>query len=1799
MNSEYLYTHNSIATLVDLLRLRAQEQAQQLGYTFLLDGENRTATLSYAELDSRARAIAAALQERGLSGQRALLLYPPGLDYVAAFFGCLYADVVAVPAYPPQFQRRAHALERLRAITSDCRPQIALTTNAVQTLAAPHLDADPAFHTLPWLATDTLDPALASAWQPASIDPQHLAFIQYTSGSTAAPKGVLLTHANLLHNSVHIARSFQHSPASVGVIWLPPYHDMGLIGGIIQPLFVGFPVVLMSPIHFLQRPLRWLNAISHYRGTTSGGPNFAYDLCVRKTTPEQRAALDLSCWDLAFNGAEPVRATTLEHFAEAFAVAGFRSTAFYPCYGLAEATLLAAGGTKGTLPTLLSVDREALAQHQAQPTPAPEGLSLVSSGAALPDQQLVIVNPAMQQRCAEGQVGEIWLAGPSIAQGYWERPDVSAQTFAARLADGSGPFLRTGDLGFLHHNDLFVTGRLKDMIIIRGRNLYPQDIERTMEQSHPALRPGGAAAFAVEHDGAERLVLVQELDRRWDTADTAAIIAAIQDQVVAQHEVPVFAIALIRHGSIAKTSSGKIQRHACRAAWLAGQLEVIAAFRSDAPDAADDLVGNAADDTALLDTPVADPQLATLQQLCGAALHITPAQLDPDQPFSRLGLDSLAAIELQYQLETELGMNVTLDQLLGGGTLRQLAAALAEQRSTVASEAMPPATDEDDNWPLTAGQQALWFLHQLTPQSTAYHIAHAARVPIALDPELLGAVVQTLLERHPALRTTIQLSADGSPVQVVQPAMPAAFTVIDASDWTEQQLAEQLAAVAAQPFDLAQGPLLRLQLYTRSARESVLLLCVHHIIADLWSLATLFNELVQLYMAAFAQIPLTLDPLPMQYRDYARQQHALLRGPAGARLWAAWQTALAGAWPPLALPTDYPPPAEPSSRGAAHTFTITQPLHERLAALAQAHDSTLFTVLLAAFQVLLGRLSGQERFLVGAPFAGRSRAALAGVVGYFVNPLPLRADLAGNPRFVDLIERVRQVMLHALAQQDYPFPLLVERLKPERVGSRTPLFQVLFVLQKAPLLDDAGLSAFALGTPDAQLSINGVPFTALALPPQAAQFDLTLMLAETGDGLTATFQYSPDLFAATTIDRLAAQFTELLHNIVADPTQPITRLALLPPDEREWLLHHGNPPTDLHPAVACLHEQVAAQTARTPTAVALSHRQGTLSYAELSCRAYQLAHYLRRYGVGPEVRVGVCLTRTPDLIVALLAVLAAGGAYVPLDPAYPTARLEQILADAQPQVLITRSDLAVARAATVPHCVLLDQDAPAIAQEATHAPTTGVLPSNLAYVLFTSGSTGRPKGVAITHASAVARLAWAETVYTPGQRGAVLAATSVSFDLSVFEIFLPLIGGGQLVLVDHALDLPAPADPTLLNTVPSAIAEILRLGLLPATVSTVNLAGEPLPASLVEALYASGTVQQVYNLYGPSEDTTYSTGALIAPDEPVPPIGRPLALTQAYVLDAQLQLVPRGVVGELYLGGVGQARGYLHRPDLTAERFVPNPFGIAGPRLYRTGDRVRWNGDGQLEFLGRVDHQVKLRGFRIELGEIAAVLEQHPQVEIAVVIQRTDTPSDPRLVAYVVPQLGNSPRQESASAALSASAAELPSTLRSFLATRLPGYMLPAAIVVLEAFPRTPNGKIDRAALPVPAASQSLGTHAIVAPRTPREAELVAIWAEVLGLATTDIGVEHNFFELGGHSLLATQLIHRVRTRYQIDVPLQSFFNAPTVAQLAVLLDQQQTATPPRNRPAIRALPRGQKNAAQFLAEIGQLPPTEAQTEPE
>lgn len=1058
---------------------------------------------------------------------------------------------------------------------------------------------------------------------------------------------------------------------------------------------------------------------------------------------------------------------------------------------------------------------------------------------------------------------------------------------------------------------------------------------------------------------------------------------------------------------------------------------------------------------------------------------------------------------------------------------------------TVAEEF--PGPENNSVFPVSFAQRRLWFLDRLEPSSAAYIIPSPVRLEGALDVTLLHKALQAMVGRHEPFRTTFRI-VDSQPMQVILPSASLEMPVIDLACFSredrEREAARLLEADAKKPFDLARDLMLRVQLLRLSPVEHILLTTTHHIAFDGWSVGIFFRELIEFYDAFLNEREPVLPELKIQYADFAVWQRQWMEGETLQKQIDYWKEQLAGAPALLEFPLDHPRPAMQSYRGAALSFSVERSLAQSLKEISRQEGATLFMTLLAAFQVLAMRCTGQEDIVIGSPIANRNRAETENIIGCFINTLVLRTNLSGDPTFRELLDRVQSTALDAYAHQDLPFEKLVEELQPRRSQSHSPIFQIMFILQNTPVPDDP---------------TGDLRWKFLEVNNGTTKFDLTLTLVETASGLDGNLAFPTDLYETASMQRLIGHYKTLLGGIAANPDERISRLPLLPEKERRQLLTEWNNTEADYSKTFCVHQLIETQTARTPDAIAARFEDESLTYAELDNHASQLACHLQTLGVGPEVLVGLCATRSLEMLVGVLAILKAGGAYVPLDPNYPQDRLEFVLRDSKASVLLTQKSLlkhlpkidsAGSDGATnrSPEVVCLDSD--------NWRTQTGknlrceVSPENLAYVLYTSGSTGKPKGVQIPHRAVVNFLESMRK--TPGlsARDTLLAITTLSFDIAGLELLLPLIVGAQVVIAksETAADGKELAKKigqsgaTVLQATPATWRMLLNSGWNGNPRLKILCGGEAWPEELARELLPR--CHSLWNMYGPTETTIWSAISRVRQNE-TPLISAPIANTQLYILDAQLQPVPIGVAGELHIGGDGLARGYLNRPELTAEKFIPNPFSEkTGARIYKTGDLARYRSDGQIEFLGRLDHQVKIRGFRIELGEIQSLLAEHPAVREAVVIAREDVPGDKRIVAYVVMENN---RQD------------VISELRAHLKCKLPDYMVPSAFVVLNRFPLTPNGKVDRKQLPPPESGRS--DENSVAPRDPLEVQLVKLWENIFNIEP--IGIRDNFFELGGHSLLAVRLFSEIEKITGKNLPMVTLFQSPTIESLADVLRRE------------------------------------------
>ncbi|MFN2529808.1 MAG: amino acid adenylation domain-containing protein [Pyrinomonadaceae bacterium] len=1161
-----------------------------------------------------------------------------------------------------------------------------------------------------------------------------------------------------------------------------------------------------------------------------------------------------------------------------------------------------------------------------------------------------------------GIPGELHIGGDGLARGYWNHPQLAAEKFVPNIFN-NGPNTRlykTGDLArFTGNGNIEYLGRIDDQVKIRGYRIELGEIEAVLRQ-HSLVRQN-VVIVREDNVGDKKLVAYVVMDD--GEKQTSQELREFLRTRLPEYMLPA---GIVQLNKLPLTPNGKVNRRAL-----------------PAPDY----------DAEVQDAFVA-PRNHTEELLARIWSEVLKVpRVGVNDNFFELGGHSLLAVSMISRVRDALSVDLKVRSLFEAPTVARLARTL-DRSGKDASVPSITRVKRGPHLPLSFAQERLWFLDQLESESPFYNVPSAFRLAGSLDEGSLRRAFDAITMRHESLRTTFPL-VDGKPVQLISSKSAVTFSSHDLTSLersrVEVEIRQRGGDEARKAFDLQKGPLLRVELLRLAESEYVLLITTHHIVSDGWSIGILARELTALYGEFAFGRPTQIPELSVQYGDYAIWQREWLRSDLLEKQLSYWKRQLHGAPALLELPKDRPRPAVQTFNGARKSARLSHSLTKALNDLSRREGVTMFMTILAVYQTLLWRYSGQSDLVVGTPVAGRNSAELENLIGFFVNTLVMRSDLSANPTFQQLLSKVRETALEAYAHQDLPFERVVDAVQPERSLSHTPLFQVTLVFQNAPR------ERFDLGG----LILHRIPAES-----RTSKFDLTLFATEAEGILNLAFEYNTDLFDDARIERMLEHLQTLIEAVVREPKTRIGRLEMLPEAERTQLLFSWNKTGKKYRRDSCLHELFEEQAEKKAAEIALVWGTEQLSYGELNGRANQLAHYLKRRGVGPEVLVGVCVKRSLEMVVGILGILKAGGAYVPLDPEYPEERLRFMLDDAKARLLLTQEPLLQQLPETSADLVCLDRDWEEISKESEANARGGAAAGNVAYVIYTSGSTGKPKGVAIEHRSAAALLEWAQEVFTAEELGGVLASTSICFDLSVFELFVPLSYGGKVFVADDVLELLTMAgakDVRLVNTVPSAIVELLRLGGLPKSLETVNLAGEPLAASLVEQLYKRAHIKRVYDLYGPSEDTTYSTYALRVPAGRAT-IGRPISNTRTYLLDRTGQPVPIGVPGELYLGGAGLARGYLNRSELTAKVFVPDPFsGEAGARLYKTGDLARYLEDGTIEYLGRFDNQVKLRGFRIELGEIEEAIKKHPQVSEVIVLTREDEPGDKRLVAYVIP----------------------------------------------------------------------------------------------------------------------------------------------------------------------------------------------------
>ena len=1286
-----------------------------------------------------------------------------------------------------------------------------------------------------------------------------------------------------------------------------------------------------------------------------------------------------------------------------------------------------------------------------------------------------------------GVTGEIYFSGEGITQGYLNLPHLTQAKYI--LLDGER-FYRTGDLGRLTlEGNLQMLGRNDHQIQLRGMRIELGEIESNLEL-HPAI--SSCVVVAKEDQLGEKQLLAYLTHQ--NSAPTSKELRSFLQLTLPQYMIPSHFV-LVEQFPL--TPNGKVDRRALSALELKAK-------------STESLIA---------------PRTATEEQLANIWREVLQLeQIGINDNFFELGGHSLLATQVISRSRETLGVEISFSSLFASPTIAELASQIETNQTHTSIEPILPQK-RNGQAPLSLAQQRLWFLAQMDGQSSAYNIPLALQLTGVVNLTALEQAIAQIVSRHEALRTNFELVEDTA-VQIIHRVRHIPLPVIDLQSISEPERLIEYQRIATEEvdrcFDLSQDPLIRTTVVKLAPQSHVLLVTMHHIISDGWSLEIFTQELSTLYTALVKGQPSPLAELSIQYADFAAWQQQWLQTEAFSQQLEYWQQQLAALPALLELPTDRPRPAVQTFQGGVERFTLSAELTRQLQHLTQQAGATLFMTLVAGLSVLMSRYSNTKDLAIGSPIANRNRSQIEPLIGFFVNTLVLRTDLEGDPSFSELLQRVKQMTLDAYAHQDLQFDKLVEILQPERSLSHNPLFQVMFVLQNAT-------------SPTQQMP--HLTLSTLPVDQLTAQFDLTLSMEETAEGLTGFWQYNRDLFDPETIRRMSGHLKLLLEGIVTHPQKSVTALPLLPEAELRQLLVEWNDTQQDYSSGHCIHQLIEAQAALTPDAVAVVFEDQQLTYRQLNQQANQLARYLTELGVKSEVLVGIGVERSPEMVIALLAILKAGGAYVPIDPKYPLERIEYILEDSQISVLLTRSGVIDSKL-TGCQVVDLDSQQQAIAQYSTSNLDLAYSLDTLAYVIYTSGSTGKPKGVLVTHRG-ISNLAYAQSkTFGIKADSCVLQFASFSFDASISEIVMTFVAGAKLCLATSESLLPGSDLLKLLRqqqvthvTLPPSALAVLPHEPLPK-LEAIVVAGESCPPELA-AKWSQG--RNFFNAYGPTETTVCATIWQYNHEESFP-IGRPIANTQIYILDELLQPVPTGVVGEIYIGSIGIARGYLNRPELTEQRFIVNPFNNS-EKIYKTGDLGRYLADGNIEYLGRIDHQVKIRGFRIELGEIEHILNTHVDVAQGTVIAREDQPGNKRIVAYVVPK-DNSQLEVT--------------ELRQFLQDKLPKYMIPSAFVLLESLPVTSNGKIDRRALPIPRVENNSNS---ISPRTNTEKNIAQIWQEVLGVQS--ISVEDNFFHLGGHSLLAVKLSSKLEQTFDVNLPLAMLFQMPTIEQQASFLEQK------------------------------------------
>ena len=1693
----------------DILKERAHATPLDLAFTFDVDGKETRISISYSDLHTEALRIANGLHQICEKGDRVILFFSPGLDFIKAFLGCLYIGAIAVPSYPPKKNRGA---EKISAIYFDANPSIILADSGYLSLIR-SLD----FINVPVVNIEQLLSSALDLINLPVVESDDLAFLQYTSGSTGSPKGVMISHTNLMHNESLIQKAFQVTSDSVIVGWLPFYHDMGLIGNILQSIYSGAHCILMSPVSFVKNPIKWLSLISEYKATISGGPNFAYDLCCEKIADRDLTGIRLDSWKVAFNGAEPVQASTLKRFYEKFKKIGFAEQSFFPCYGMAEATLLVSSGQIYQMPKTTKFSVKELQYQQEIIEDNDALIELVSCGKAN-EFDLILVNQDMPVT-KENQVGEIWIHGDSVARGYWNKSEEINQCFNSQVTGSTKTYYRTGDLGIFKNGELYIAGRIKDLVIISGKNYFPQDIEHIVSQVDPHIISSSVAAFGISSVGAEELIIVAEIENN-GTIEWDSIIKTIRKQVFEEFDIVPTQIVFVRKGTLPKTSSGKIQRYACKNAYLNNTLYFINSYSEN--NGLEQSTESYNDDELIIKKVICDELKVQL--------------LAKDTDLFYLGIDSIALTRIAYKLESIYQKKVPIEFLSENNTIEKIAHTIYKQEDVVSVNKKEVV--------ITASklQESIWYFQQRNLQSTGYHIPIIVNFDVTSNNgELVKKALEILINRHEVLRTNFYLQ-DSLVVQKVNPILSTILNYVDLSyldeDKFEDNLLEVIGAEAKKVFDLGKDLLVRSTLIKKSSSKFILAMIFHHIIVDGRSISILTKEIKDIYSKLNQGILAEESKPAFDFFDYVL--HTQKKEFQQKKEF--WQNELKGELPKITFPLDYTLSDAISREGESYFFSIEKGQYDILQSLIKETKVNFFSILLTTYSLLIYRFTGSFESIVGVPVSLRTSKQIQNVIGLLINTVMFRSKLSLSQRFIDLIKSTYHHSREILAHADYPLSNIINDLDIPIQENQLAISSVFFnYLDFASEYDAKQL--FEVYHTNAGTDLN---------------FDLNLYVLPTQDGINFRFDYCKNYFRKDTITLLADLYKSILDELCHYPNRVIGEM-------RAGIIEKANSISpnnefdkwDEHFINQNICDRFTYVVNRYPERIALKTTHKQYSYLDVQKASDKIADKLLSFNENQlqAQAIGLLLGQEDNMVFSILGVLKSSNYYLPLDVEYPSERLEYIVEDANINTIITNNKyISIANQILAEHqsirIINLDDDFKInhISFQHINIPLT-----SLAYILYTSGSTGTPKGVMQTHEYVMhLTLSFTNSIHI-SKEDCFTLIPSFSFSASVMDLFGALLNGASLFLTDLKKEGISPildeicnegitiyhSVPTIFRSIASEMDEYDKH--IQDKLRLIYLAGEPLYKSDFE-IYKKHFPDKaiLVNALGCTEFNICRQNFMNKQSEVttnIIPVGYKAIGVEVLIVDQEGNETLNCEVGEIAVKSKYLAKGYLNAPDLTQEKFKTIDISD-NTKIYYTGDLGRKKLDGSLMHLGRKDFQVKLRGQRIELSEIEVALQKIEDISQALVVLK-EVGNEPCLCGYYLSNTLLDPK-----------------FIKTKLSEKIPSYMIPSYFVRMDSFPKTSTGKIDRLHLPLPNVELSSVQNNLLFDNSLSEIEvqLISIWEDILSVESSHIIKESNFFELGGNSLSAIKLLSKINREFDSSFSMTDIFQNQTLGKFAELI---------------------------------------------